>query len=347
VLTVGFTVLGGVLFSYNRRQIDRTLAEQMLHRQQVTSRIGARSITSFIDSISRGLVMLANCREINGFDLKSFERMQRFIDEWDGQALVEVVMLDAKGEVLYSADRMGEGLIRPGVDSSDRDYFVAAKELDEGEIYVGAPIFPRAGLFQGSYVLIVAIPIVEQGEFRGVIVGAVLLSDLTTEYLNPLKISEESQIYILNKAGLIMFSPIEKLIGQNYFDLIELYPYPGSDKAAREFKLALESEKDEGKLDLEFRDEATGEMRRYLLAYSHFRAETLPMVLAVSTPVEDAMVYWHQFRGQYGVMVVFWVMVVLVFTGLLILVLRFVQRDAYEDGWEEAREYWKARLKRK
>jgi hypothetical protein len=38
---------------------------------------------------------------------------------------------------------------------------------------------------------------------------------------------------------------------------------------------------------------------------------------------------------------------ILAFSGVLILVFRLVGREAFEDGWEEAREYWKARLKKK
>lgn len=356
-----FVIIGGFFYNYAGQITKKSLAEQTLHREQVISRAGARSMESFLDLVARGFATLALQDGVslndNEMDITS-SKMQTFIDEWEGTPFVEVVLSNTEGELLMLANR-GQDSFKKGIDISDRDYFNEAKKLDKGDVYVGSPILPRTGDFEGQYILPISTPVYsDSGELEGVLGGAILLSGVTEKYLKPLRISEDTNIYLIDSSGTFLYSSnYPEIISDNIFSYLENDPFPGRDYLVNLLHQKFDEvfSKKEGKIDFVRNDYyKKTKLGRFLLAYSVVDLDNTDVsfgnhmrwVLAVETPAQDAFIFFWPFaRRQTIVLIVF--MIFIVFNVLFtILLIRIAQKEAYLKGFSLGR-YSKKAEKRK
>jgi hypothetical protein len=93
----------------------------------------------------------------------------------------------------------------------------------------------------------VTTPLVVSGQFKGVLSAAVLLSQLTEDYLAPLKISSQTEVYILDSQGVFLNVLDENLVGKNVYQYIEENPFLGSGILIKEIERRMK-EGEEGKL---------------------------------------------------------------------------------------------------
>ena len=171
----------------------------------------------------------------------------------------------------------------------------------------------------------------------------ILLSELTKTYLNPLKISKDTQVYLLNQEGIFLHSYYPELVGKSAIGYLEENSYPGSDKIIDwiEEKLA-ESEKGKYIFPMQDLDNKT-EFKRYLLAYTPFSLGERHFILAVATPREDALAFFPPFYGNQVAALDFLLFYVLSIVGVLILAIRIAQKEAYLEGFVHARDNMKKR----
>jgi len=339
-LVVFFVTLACIFYFIVGNRTEASLVDQMLHREQIVVRAGARSISTFLELSGSSLTLLAKDYCVAETNKDTQTVLDDFITEWEETPLMEVVLIDEEGVVQFVANK-AKAPLEPGVLVTDRDYFIAAKKALSGEIFVGKPFLPRIGAFKGQYLLPLSTPIIVDGERRGVLGAGILLSELTKNYLDSLRISEDTQVYLIDQEGVFLHSFHPELVGKNAIEYIEENSYPGSDKIVDWIKEKLTDSK-EGKYVFPMRkvDDKT-KFERYLLAYSPLSLGERHFILAVATPQEDALAFFGPFYGNQIGALVFIIFMVLAFSTLLLLAVRMVERDGYLRGLKDGRNHKK------
>jgi len=344
ISVVFFLILGIGLAQVAKSQVQRSLVEQMLHREQVIARSEARSIERFFESVARVVMTESDCPMIEAFGLVAQERMSELIDKWEGTALTELLLIDSQGQVKYEVSREETRVVEnPGVSVADREYFIQAKSAKESRIYIGDPVQARGGPFQGEYVVPVAAPIIEAGRFKGVLVGGVLLSQLIDNYLEPLIISERTEVHLINSENVIIGSSLVDLIGNN----LSKYTESG---VREETRIKLEElvkeveETSEGKVEVVLESlDGSGKQEEILIAVSTVHLDKVSLgglpdwYVAVETPREDAMHFFGMFGAAIRIVITVLILMTLCFSAALIMTMRLVQEDAYLDGLTDGR----------
>jgi hypothetical protein len=333
-LVAFFVGLASIFYLIVGKRVEASLVDQMLHREQVVVRAGAKSISVFLELSGSSLALLARDHHVANIGKDTQVVLDNFIAGWEETPFVEVVLIDKEGVIQFVANK-AETPLEPGVSVTDRDYFIAAKKSLPGEVSVGKPFLPRLGAFEGQYLLPLSTPIIVDGERRGVLGAGILLSELTKNYLDPLRISEDTQVYLISQEGVFLHSFYPELVGKNAIEYIEENSYPGSDKIIDWIKEKLTDSK-EGKYIFPMRkvDDKT-KFERYLLAYTPFSLGERHFILAVATPQEDALAFFGPFYGNQIGALVFIIFMVLAFSTLLILAIRMTERDGYLRGFND------------
>lgn len=270
-------ILGAVAYYGVSRSTTGALVEQILHREQLAARMGANSINSFISLSSRSLFALAENPIIVNLGPGTQPLIQDFINNWQGTALKGVIIVDKNGQLLYSANR--EGAIWGKTYLGDRDYFLKVGQVQKGQFVISSPIISREGATKGKSVIIMVMPLYQGGKFNGAIVVSILLTDFVKDYLEPLKVTNETSIILADSAGDIIggsSSFWEQLVGVNLIELFQKYPFLGSNLilqqlkgtsnvgSEKKFDLVLPSLGKDGKPDF-------SNLERYVIAYTPFK----------------------------------------------------------------------------
>lgn len=339
IFMIVFSVSGAsIAFWIVGKRVEVSLAEQMLHRQQIVARAGAMSIENFLEFVGSSLASYAGTQDIIEGGEVTQNRLNLFVEEWVGSPVFSIALTDENGVVVASANRQGAD--QTGVTLADRGYFEWAKEdARPGEVYVGEAVFGRFGPVEDEFLIPVASPSFSNGEFKGVLVATVALSELTKTYLDPLKISEETRLYLTDSRGTILHGPYEKFIGINYFDYLASVEFKGKEYAVEHlWKAAITPE--EGKIDVFLPDEVTGKLERFLISHSPIKyQEGRHWTLAVASPMNTALAFFPQFLSHQVGALVFIVFVVLGLSALGILAIRIAQREAFYEGFTRGREH--------
>lgn len=331
LIPVFLFLVAAVAFRYAMEdRAKAVLKEQTLLRQQVIVSSGAKSITSFFELTGHSLVWFAS-----NLDLE--EDIQKNLDillaEWQGTPVRAVAYIDQNGVVRQLGGMEEFKPVYEEVRVAHLDIFQQLKTTGKGQVLVGDPMFPP-GLKDPVLIVPVVTPLIRDEQFKGAIVMAVVLSDLTEEYLDPLKISEETRIYLINDKGIIIYSSLEQVIGQNYFEVLEEKQFPEKERAVSILRQALQSGEG-GKMELILPNEKTGKFTSFLIAYSSVRRDEKYYVLAVATPVEDALVFYKSFRELEIVSFFVTFLSIIVFSAYIVLVVRMAQKKSFLDGLKQ------------
>jgi hypothetical protein len=317
-MTVILLVLAVVFYLGFGTSARAALIEQMLHREQIVARSGSSSVGVYLNLVGNSLKILAKVAPTQ-------EGLNIFTEKWNDTLVTGTILTDAKGKVIVNSTRPGE--VSTEMDLSDRDYFIWAKTAAEGEVYLSNPFISRSGTSEEKYVVLISTPVLKNGEFNGVLAGAVLLSEIPEYFLDPLKISTATRIYLMDERGVILSSPISQLIGVNYIDYLNSNPFLGSLATVPTFKKALAS-REEGKIDIALQDETNGKLTRFLIAYSPImiNGDERHWLLAIATPAEDALVYMGPIYARQ------FVAIVAAFLAVLALGIRLAKVIAYKEA---------------
>ncbi len=327
-------IVASVFFRYFLEdQSQASLKEQTLLRQQVITRSGAKSITSFLELLSHSLVLLASDLDLQG---EKQEDLNAFAVEWEGTPVWGVIYVDENG-LRQTVSTSNFEMIEINVNIANTEVFEWSKTATEGEVYIGEPWIPR-GVKNPQPVIPVLTPVVRDGQIKGFIGVPVVISQLANEYLDPLKISEETRIYLINNKGVIIYSSLEQLTGQDYLEVLKEKQFPEKERADSLLRQALQSG-EEGKMDILLPNEKTGELTRFLIAYNSIRRNGEHYVLAVATPVEDALAFHQPYRILKKVSFFIVFLSIIGFSAFIVIAVRIAKRDAYFDGFNHGKNH--------
>lgn len=339
IVAIVISVAGAsIAFWIIGKRVEESLAEQMLHRQQIVARAGAMSIENFLELVGTSVASYAGIQDIIEGGEVTQNRLNLFVEEWVGSPVFSIALTDEDGVIVVSANRQGAG--QTGVTLADRGYFERAREdARPGEVYVGEAVFGRFGTVEDEFLIPVASPSFSNGEFKGVLAATVVLSELTETYIYPLKISEETRLYLIDSRGNMLYAPYEKFVGANYFDYLASVDFKGKEYAVEQLWKAVATP-EEGKIDVFLPNEVTGKLERFLISHSpvNYQGEK-HWTLAVASPMNTALVFFPQFLTHQVGVLVFIVFVVVALSAIAILAIRLAQREAYYDGFTRGRDH--------
>jgi len=255
------------------------------------------------------------------------------ITEFYDTPITGAIVADENGKVILNSNR--KGIKDIGASIAERDYFSWAREAKPGEVFAGKVVISAVGASKGQSILPLATPVFKDGKFDGVLAVGILLSDLTSFYLNPLNISDDSYVHLFDSNGVWLVSTkYPQLAGVNYFDYIRKNPYPGSDSFALEVKKLIDEPK-EGKFLTDSLDR-TGQ--KLLVAVSPIKTNlagdkgSLYWFLAVVVPASQALLFFSQFEAILNAILLFVLFVVLSFSLFFISSIYSVRKEKDEDN---------------
>jgi len=308
-----FSIIFLIVF-YNKISKD-SLGEQIQHRQQLAVRSVASSIEIFLNSVGRASIILANNT--------SQENLDQFTSIWEDSKISELVVTDKKGIVIRNSNPQK---VRDfGVDTSKRDYYQWSKTAKVGEYKVFTPILSKVGASKGKYVVIVATPLVTNGEYKGVVAIAVLLSDINGDYLDNLKVLESNKTYLVTSTGEIIYSDSLGLTGSNIKEAFK-NNFIGKTKILEILSNDLESDS-ETKLKLALPNmNNNSKLEPYLISTAPIKISDNLWKVVVSVPEKDLFVFRYSFFNKQVVAIF------IVVTIFILLTLRASRNSGYSEA---------------
>jgi len=320
--------LGFIFYLILGKGARNALVEQMLHREQSSARAGASSIATFFELTGNTLVAMSNRDEIITFSPQADALLESAMLKWKDTPVTSVVLIDKNGKVINAS--YSELLGEMGISVADREYFIWAKNAEGSEFYVSPAIKSRLR-GESYYVVPVVSPVIDkEGNFNGVLAFGVSIDQLTDQYMNHLKISDKTEIYITKHDGNFIYAPTEELLGANFFEFIEEHPFLGSKIIIGKLRERLENVQ-EGKLKMAYPENVgtAFPLKARLIAYSPVFVRDREWILVIATPIEDALISITPiyFKQAVSVLIIF-----LAFLGLSV---RFAKVYGYKEAMKE------------
>ncbi len=291
ILVPGFIIflLASFFYFFLVWRVSSTLTEQILYREELAAKAGSNSISIFIENLGFQLSIFASRPSIvtpNPQDTP--HALKTLFEGMYSTPITGAILADSQGIVLYGFEKPGS--LAGGEDISDREYFKWAQTAKNGEVYVGSPIISKVGFSNGRYIVPLATPVIKDGQFNGVLVTAFFIDELAAKYLDELKITGNTRIYVIGKDGIVISSPVEKLLGLNYFDYLKKSNLDGINKAIGKLQSALTSDT-AGTIDLFLPNETKNGTipTRFLVGYAPVEIKDSRWLLAIATPSTDTL----------------------------------------------------------
>lgn len=241
------------------------MIQQMLSREQVMARAEARNVESFFQVFGDSIAVLAQLSSMERRDAKTIHDLDIFVEQWRGSNLVGgIVLTDKDGLAKFNSNV--SGIPDVGMSLSDRDYFLWAKNSPEGKYVVGQPVTSRLGPTKGQIIVPVAAPLYQKGVFAGVLVASVKLHPLIERYLKLMKVSDQTEVYLVNQEGKPLYGSVPDAVG---------------------FENALKA-KQEGRLQATYLDSKSGKPEDHLIASSPISLGSQNWLLIMSSVSQDA-----------------------------------------------------------
>lgn len=320
--------LGFVFYLILGKGARNALVEQMLHREQSNARAGASSIATFVELVGNTLITISNSDEIITLGPQTDAFLESVMLKWKDTPVTSIILIDKNGKVTNAVYR--ELLGKVGTSVVDREYFIWAKNAEISDFYVSVAIKSRLR-GESYYVVPVVSPIIDkEGNFNGALAFGISVDQLTDDYMNHLKISDKTEIYIIKHDGSFIYAPTEELLGENLFEFIEEHPFLGSEFLIEKLKERLENVQ-EGKLEVAYPENVgtKSPLKARLIAYSPVTVGDGEWILVVATPTEDALISITPiyFRQAASVLIIF-----LAFLGFSV---RFAKVYGYKEAMKE------------
>lgn len=334
VLAIG---LGIRLYLSSGNIIDGVMNEQMLHRQQIVSRVASSNVNDFLEDWGFDLSFVSNLIDPSRDSVSEMQKtLFDYISKYESPVISGVIVTDKNGIVIVNANR--SGVVDTGKDVSDREYFKWAKSASAHQVHFGEPVVSRVGMTEGREILPLSTPLLNNGKFIGVMTAVVDMRAFADKYFEPLKITDRTRIYLVAKDGKVIYSQFSNLRNQNYLELLDKLPdYPNKKRSIESFKQTLLSDS-EGKLIVDLPNQETGKIDTFLVSYSPVSlGENSSYKLAIATPVEESYFFtWQIFNNQFRALTVF-IAIIVGYAILNVTIVKISSKKAYERGLQEGR----------
>lgn len=184
-------------------QFSSFLQNNIEDQQTELAQLNRNTLSDWIDN---KVAQLSNNLEAN----PEFREMDM---DYINEILYHLEVTDSDVELASAVDSDGNIDIA-GINLSDRDYFIEARETNEFAI---SDVIENAET--GNEQIVVAVPVLDQdNDFNGVIASYVEL-DVLSDTIGQIQIADTGFGFLMSEAGELIYHPDEEISGQNYNDL--------------------------------------------------------------------------------------------------------------------------------
>lgn len=268
--------LGTAMYFVSVKSVTTTATGQILKEQQTIARAESSNLSAFFQSFGNSVTVLAESGNSNSFD--------DFINQWRKTGIVVgVALTDKDGKVIADSNILGTH--DTGASLADRDYFSWAKSQTNNNAYfVGQPVVSKLGASKGQMIVPVAAPVFKGGKFNGVVASAVKLQLLTNHYLELMRITNSTDIYLIDTKGNLLYSNTSPdKVGTNAFESLK-NQFIGSSIISGLLEKAIAAGK-EGSLNASYLG-PSGKVEPHLVAYESIDLGNSKWLLVVSSPIK-------------------------------------------------------------
>lgn len=327
-IVVLLIVLGGLMNYLLGRPARNKVLGVGLELQLASARSGAAAVETFIDTVGRSIETMALRPGVTAMNTETRAELEQLLAHWEGTSFVGMGIVDEKGKMVMVVNsenvRTGEG-----DDFSDREYFRLAM-ASEGKYVIGDTIISKAGATVGKNIVPIAVPIIVDGQKKGVLVAGIWLSKLADDFFERVLLSPKTNTFLIRNDGLIEYGDQEMLIGSNIYDQLkknQILPL-ATEYIADQARQILSSGK-EGTLRLTLPAMEGAGLENYLLSYVPVDwkgRELCGCVMVVMTPEKEIL-------GAVGPLYVRQILViVVVFIALMAFAIRVAKVVGYNEG---------------
>lgn len=216
-LGIVLTVLLGLLFYFVLGRSTKKTTTELVQKEQLTlTRAEASNLVSFFQVFGDSLAVLAQSNGLEQKDTTTVNNMDAFVEQWRDSGIVGgIILTNSKGVVEFNSNVLEHPDV--GASIADLGYFAwAKKQKGEGEYFVGKPVVGRLGASKGQVIIPVASPVFKNGSFVGVLAAAVRLEPLASRYLELMKVSDMTHVYLLDENSDVLYrNSLSVMVGSN------------------------------------------------------------------------------------------------------------------------------------
>lgn len=314
-----FIIISLIAYLLLGKQSTQSIVEQTHNRQLELAISGAKSITQLIDLVGTSLVSTANIISTSNSDPKPF--VDSFNQSWENSPITSASILDSKGNILYINDTIN---IRDLPNFQNRDYFIWAQTASPGAVFVGQPVKPKFGTNQDKFFVSIATPLTKNGQFDGVFVTSMDLSKLPNYYLDNLKFTNSTRIYLIDSKGNMLYSPFPQLQGINYLEYLEQNKFPGSELIKNTLQ-KYAGTPEAGKFNAILPNAETKIPSSFMISRAPITFDSQHWILAIATPTNDAVAFVGPiYINQLGLLITSFLI-------LIVLIVRKTKQVVYKE----------------
>lgn len=326
-----------VVYSESGKIAKNVAEEQMLHRETVLVRAEAIIVKNFFADREKKLLYLSTLPEVinktRGALLDTY--LKDVLIATRSEAITDVTLVDENGIVLERASNYNEKI---GDNISDQAHFIAAKDIkNKGKIiYSSVMDSTLVGLEKGSKIIVLVAPLWKGTTFKGVINLVVSLTDLAKYYLEPLKVTDSTNVYIFDNNGSVIASTTPKFVGINLIEYAKEYKWDGYEYFISVMQKITNSE--DGKAIMNFRLD-NGTVTQRLAAYTPIQVSNNQTVfeLAIGISAQDAMPYVNIFYRNQLLNLIFYIISLIGMLMLVIWIGALNEKNAYLEGYSKGK----------
>ena len=261
------------------REAEVTIANELLRRERTVAKAEKSNLTVYFQTFGNAVASLAQYGSIARRDASTIHDMDIFVEQRRANGIVAgIVLTDSKGIVKFNSNISGTRDL--GMSLADRDYFLWAKgESEPAEYFIGRPVVSRLGASKGLVIVPVAAPVYNGDTFTGAMIASVKLAPLTSRFLGLMKVSDTTEVYLVDEEGSLLFNSAEPAAADSsIFDFFQNNPFDGSQALSDKIEAALGAE--EG-----------GEFRTagHLVAYSPVLLGSQSWLVIMASPSQAIM----------------------------------------------------------
>lgn len=269
---ISIFMIGAAFYLSLGKQIESTITQQILDRKRIIARAEVGNITVFFERFGNAVATLAQVSSIDVRNADTVSDMDTFVKQRSSNGFVgRVVLTDKNGVVQFNSNVLGTRDL--GASLADRDYFIWANTKGEkGKYFISQPAISRLGASKGHVIIVVASPVYQNGTFTGVMAAAVKLEPLAKHFLDLMKISDLTEVYLVDGNGDLLYSNVAPdAVGSKFDEL-----FSGDSALKDRIKKALGA--------------AVGDQfrtKQHLIAYSPVKLGTQSWLLIISSTPQE------------------------------------------------------------
>lgn len=343
VTLVIFVTIGVALFWVDSSSAERAVTKATQYKLLVMARATARSTERMLAMFKLELTVLERKEEIKNQDAVGTRSLLTKVLTTVNLPIVHQLGLISKdGTLLVIANQEGD-ITGQGSSLTDRKYFQSAKTAKEGEFFLSEPLVDRVGINKGKWVMILATPVTNNnGSFSGVLVASIRLEDLTTGYINVLKVTPTTVGYVIDENGTVLSGQPEDLVGTNIKEYAQKEKWKGYETYLNVIDQVVKKQEGVGDYFFAGKDK---NVKKWVTGYAPAQVDGDTIMIITAVPFEWTLSLIADFYKNQIIWLIFLISMGILIAFLWISGLYLARYDGYNHGLKDGASFKKEKTR--